>query len=158
MRLKHRSAGNVIIIIIFLKINVSPHTHSVDCLSFFSTVWQLIEHDPRLETRWSDLCQDEGLSTLACKSESGPLTDTQSSAVISWVWPFMTFMLFLLLIFFPLLHFLLDWWSPGRCRETIQHQISHLLLRHSWNVSSWPHHCYFTVYILCSITHCNLKA
>lgn len=56
---------------------------------------------------------------------------------------------------FPLLHFLLDRWSPRRCCETIQHQVSHLLFRHSRNVSSCPHHCYFNVYVSCSMTLYN---
>lgn len=40
------------------------------CLHF-AVRWN-VQHGSRLETWWSDLCQDEGLSTLACKSESGP--------------------------------------------------------------------------------------
>lgn len=123
-------------------INVSPHTQSIVCL--FSTVWQLIRHGSRLETRWSDLCQDEGLSTLACKSESGPLTDRHTVHDSHSASLYDTDVVSVALIFFlPLLHFLLDWWSPRRCCETIQHQISHLLFRHSRNVSGWPRHYYF---------------
>lgn len=36
----------------------------------FFTKQVFIQHGSRLETWRSDLCQDEGLSTLACKSES----------------------------------------------------------------------------------------
>ena len=33
---------------------------------------------------------------------------------------------------------LTDWWSPRWCCEAVQHQVPHLLLWHTWNVSYRP--------------------
>ena len=50
-------------------------------------------------------------------------------------WVIQTVAYFICGLFTRLFLLLLDWWSPRRCCETVQHQVPHIFLWHSWNVS-----------------------
>lgn len=117
--------------------------------------WWYVQHDSRLETWRSDFCQDEGLSTLACKSKcdayiverhTNKADRVQTSTQANKPLPFTAVSKHLLFLMS-----LPDRWSTRWCSEAIQRQVSYFLLWHPWNVSNRQLDTSFSLmYLRCS--------